>query len=61
MISGKELAATVKDMRDLQKDYFKTRDPIVLQKCKAIESKVDNMVKAVLNHEPEEKQLNLFK
>jgi hypothetical protein len=60
MIGLPEFAKEVLDMRSMQVEYFKRRDPIVLQRCKAQERKVDSLVKAVTNKEPEEKQLNLF-
>lgn len=41
------LAKQVKIMRDLQKEYFKTRDKVVLSKSKAQERIVDQMIKNI--------------
>ena len=34
----------VKEMRDDQREYFRTRDKLVLRDCKVAERKVDEMV-----------------
>ena len=34
----------VKEMRDGQREYFRTRDQLVLRDCKVAERKVDEMV-----------------
>lgn len=34
----------VKDMRSLQKEYFKTKDKEVLMKCKALEKEIDGIL-----------------
>ena len=39
-----ELIKLVAQMRQLQKDYFKTRDRGILAKCKEIEQKVDKAI-----------------
>lgn len=36
---------TVKDMREMQIKYFRTRNIIVLKKAKALEKKVDDYIK----------------
>lgn len=41
----KEFIELVKMMRDAQKEYFKTRDRDVLVKSKALEARVDEIVK----------------
>lgn len=40
-----EFYNTVKDMRELQIKYFRTRNIIVLKKAKKLEKKVDNYIK----------------
>jgi len=49
MITAPELATAVKELRDLQTEYFKTKDWKVLGRCKTQEKKVDSMVNNVLN------------
>lgn len=47
-------------MRQLQKEYFKTRSKSVLEQCKAVEKEVDVEVKrvnAILGNQPIEKSL----
>jgi len=51
-----DLAATVSTMRRLQRSYFKDRNPEVLQKCKRIETEVDEICRGLLN-QPMEKPL----
>lgn len=45
-----DLAKEVKQMRDLQKEYFKNRDKIVLQTSKQKERLVDNMVEQIIHN-----------
>lgn len=40
----KEIITAVKAMREAQKEYFRTRDKQTLQKSKALEKRVDNMM-----------------
>ena len=40
----KEIIITMKLMREAQKEYFRTRDKQALQKSKALEKRVDNMI-----------------
>lgn len=40
----KEIITAVKLMREAQKEYFRTRDKQALQKSKALEKRVDNMI-----------------
>lgn len=49
LITAHQLATKTKELRDLQKKYFKTRDVVVLQKCKYVEKEVDTMVDSVMN------------
>lgn len=42
----------VKDMRDAQKEYFKTRDRVSLAKSKELERKVDNMLSNLAPNKP---------
>lgn len=47
-------------MRQLQKEYFKTRSKSVLEQCKVIEKEVDVEIKrvnAILGNQPIEKSL----
>lgn len=44
-----EFITTVKDMRDTQKAYFKTRDREVMRKSILLESKVDGMVDGMID------------
>lgn len=44
-----EFITTVKDMRDAQKTYFKTRDREVMRKSILLESKVDGMVDGMID------------
>lgn len=47
-------------MRQLQKEYFKTRSKTVLEQCKAVEKEVDVEIKrvnAILGNQPIEKSL----
>lgn len=47
-------------MRQLQKEYFKTRSKTVLEQCKVIEKEVDVEIKrvnAILGNQPIEKSL----
>ena len=50
-----ELISLVKQMRHLQRLYFRYRDKEVLKKAKQLEQKVDAMIKQL-----EETQTNLF-
>lgn len=47
-------------MRQLQKEYFKTRSKSVLEQCKVVEKEVDVEIKrvnAILGNQPIEKSL----
>lgn len=47
----KEYAGLVKEMRDTQKEYFKTRSKEVLMASKKLEGKLDQITKEILNNE----------
>ena len=49
MITAPQLAVAVKEMRDLQNEYFRAKDWKTLDKAKKQERKVDEMVKQILN------------
>lgn len=48
------LMSLVRDMRDAQKEYFRSRDPAVLQRSKSLERKVDEFCDEV------DSQMRLF-
>lgn len=50
-----EFVKTVREMRNAQKEYFKTRDKEVLAKSKELERKVDRMLSSMFSDTP-----NLF-
>ena len=50
-----EFVKTVQEMRNAQKEYFKTRDKAILAKSKELERKVDNMLSNLVPNMP-----NLF-
>lgn len=50
-----EFVKTVQEMRNYQKEYFKTRDKATLAKSKELERKVDNMLSNLAPNMP-----NLF-
>ncbi len=50
-----EFIKTVQEMRNAQKEYFKTRDKATLAKSKELERKVDNMLSHLAPNMP-----NLF-
>nr|DAG16995.1 MAG TPA: red chlorophyll catabolite reductase [Caudoviricetes sp.] len=50
-----EFIKTVQEMRKCQKEYFKTRDKVILAKSKELERKVDNMLSNLASNMP-----NLF-
>lgn len=43
----RELIRCGTDMRRLQKEYFRTRDAVVLRECKGCERHFDDLLKAV--------------
>lgn len=50
-----EFIKKVQEMRNAQKEYFKTRDRVSLAKSKELERKVDNMLSNLAPNKP-----NLF-
>ena len=44
-MDAKQFREAVATMRSLQKEYFKNRDHLILQRCKAIEKQVDQYLK----------------
>lgn len=58
-MTPKEFFDLVKEMRSLQKEYFKTRSTEVLRKCTPLEKQVDTeiaRVEKIMN----DKQMKLF-
>ncbi len=53
-----EFEKLVKEMRAMQKQYFKTRDALVLQKAKSLEWQVDAILKR--KEDSESQQMDLF-
>jgi hypothetical protein len=49
LITAHQLATKVKELREEQKKYFKTKDPVILIKCKQLEKQVDTVVESVLS------------
>ena len=49
MMESKEFVKLVADMREAQRNYFKTRDRSWLDKSKALERRVDNQIAAMNN------------
>ena len=47
-INAKDLAAKVKEMRDTQKEFFKTKQFPALDKARRLEREVDGMIDTVL-------------
>lgn len=47
-MEARELAALVADMRNAQKEYFRTRSPAALDNSKSLERQVDKACKDVL-------------
>lgn len=58
-MTPKELFDLVKEMRSLQKEYFKTRSTKVLRKCTPIEKQVDAEI-ARVEEILSDKQMKLF-
>ena len=45
-----EFIAAVEQMRSLQKQYFKSRDPDILRQCKAAEAEIDKAIQEFTSH-----------
>ena len=56
-MDAKQFREAVMTMRSLQKEYFKTRDGLTLQRCKAIEKAVDEHIKEGQKENNSQKQL----
>ena len=48
----------VEKMRQMQREYFKTRDQNVLRACIELEKEVDNTIKTINHHQDEETKRN---
>lgn len=62
-MNNKEFFDKVSDMREAQKEYFKTRNSAALNRSKALERVIDEeiaRVNNILNHRPYPVQGNLF-
>lgn len=51
----KQIIAAVKEMRNAQREYFRTRDKKALQKSKSLENKVDELLAKYENQQREPK------
>lgn len=47
-----EFIKTIQEMRNAQKEYFKTRDRVSLAKSKELEREVDNMLSNLAPNKP---------
>ena len=61
-MNAKEFFDKVVEMRKAQKDYFKTRDVLVLKNAKALEREIDEEIKRVFGpiDKQNDEQLKLF-
>jgi hypothetical protein len=55
-MTSQEFISLVAEMRSLQKQYFKSRNPSILQQSKAAELAVDKAIQEFTSH----KQTSLF-
>jgi hypothetical protein len=44
-MDAKQFREAVQNMRSLQKEYFKSRDHLILQRCKSAEKAIDEELK----------------
>jgi len=44
-MDAKQFREAVQTMRSLQKEYFKHRDHLILQRCKSMEKQIDDYLK----------------
>jgi hypothetical protein len=51
-MTTRKFATKIKQMRDLQSQYFATRDTSIMRDCKKIEREVDDVIKEILNPQP---------
>lgn len=62
-MNAKEFYDTVKEMREAQKEWFKTKSRVAIVRSKVLEKKIDQetaRVEALMNPQPNENQLKLF-
>ena len=64
-MNAKEFYDTVKEMREAQKEWFKTKSRVAIVRSKVLEKKIDQeieRVEGILNPQPlpDENQLKLF-
>lgn len=59
-MNARQFFDKVVEMRRLQKEYFKSRSPFVLDKSKKIEKEIDNEIKRVQAIEVAKHQRSLF-
>lgn len=52
LITANQLAKKVKEMRDLQKSYFKDKKQSTLYSAKFTEKEVDAMIDSILKYQP---------
>ncbi len=55
-----DYALQVQRMRDTQKEYFRFRTKTLLQRCIALEKKVDDISKSIITDTPIIEQKKLF-
>ena len=44
-MDAKQFREAVQTMRSLQKEYFKNRDHLILQRCKSMEKQIDEYLR----------------
>jgi hypothetical protein len=49
MVGAKELAALVNEMRQAQREYFRTRSPAAMDRARQLETRVDRAVREILD------------
>ena len=47
-----EFAALVQEMRNAQREYFRTRSPTALEAAKRLEKRVDQALKEIADRQP---------
>jgi len=56
-MDAKQFREAVQTMRSLQKEYFKHRDSLVLQRCKSVEKLIDQHLKEAEQEKNAQKSL----
>ena len=56
-MDAKQFREAVANMRSLQREYFKNRDHLILQRCKAAEKAIDEYLKEGEKEKNAQKQL----